>query len=684
VNVARLKDNKSREYKNVVMIFVEILYYIALVGSLVPLAIRFSSPAVSADTSGFMSDIWSLKPRPEFWSWSQQTLLPFIYDVILPMSDLVSPSRSATESFTSNAFPRESSAKVLGGSGLLRIGPVRLRQFRVNQGTCRDDSAFRASSAFCSPDYSFDENDNRASFGSSDTPTYISGAFSYAQADDVRNVAISDFTRLSYPSGGFVIDLPDSKDQASHVLADLEASGWIDHLTAAVVVETVLYRDKFFVSHQMLFEYPQTGTLHVSQKTETFPSFAVSFVSASTTDMFLNVMTILLQVVGIGSIIFSLIKTKKRFFTFSWNYFDLVMLGIGFAYMGERISMMKLTQSNSLGDPSVFVPLSSIIPLKNSALQLQTALICLLFIRSLKFSLVFETKLIRSLHSSFATYLGVVVIAGFVLIGFSFAYYLSIGFEDTHYSAINESFTATCLSLLNVVWVSGYDGISPFISLWFIWVVCLLIIPLLIAISLEAWVNDIPRAARRHPFSALFWIWWYKIRRKAVVEEIGPNEIDFTKLPEIVKRRIYERRIAVRKRVEARFGFFPAEYDEFKETIDVTEMQRLLDDDSFAAKVLGSDKVDLVIENLNQNHGINSFQKTIDRKMDVLQKENIDVHLRMNPAVQAVSVEIQAIIDQLRGTTQADVRATREWVISLSRTIEQLEQGNIAPYQRLK
>lgn len=673
------------------MILIEIIYYLGLIACFVPLAVRFSGSSTSTQIERFHDQYWSLsevsfRTITDWWSWCESSLIPKRYDPADSITELVEVLGASTRIFESNPFPITSTPHVLGGSGMVLVGPLRMRQLRVNEGNCSDDFEFRSLSRFCGSGYNFKDTDNIQTFSQPQTPAYLRGAFSYSTEGDVSSVIQSTRTKISYPSGGFIQDLPSDKQHAIEMLADLRKASWVDHLTAAVVVEMTVYYPslKFFAVDQILFEFPESGIMETSHYVESFPSFSVSFVSASPADMAINVLAIILQIAGIASLVVTLWKVRRRFFLLIWNSFDLVMLSVAFVYMGLRISLLKINPGESFGDPNEFMPLASFIPTKRVALQLQTTLLALMFVRSFKFTLIFPIRIARAIRDCFITLLGVMIICGCVIIGMSLGLHLAVGFRDNVYSFITDAFAAVTLSFLNVVWVTGVTGIGAFINLWFVWLIYLIAIPLVVAIAADAWTKARPEPRKTHPLAVVLHTWFDRIRRRPVVETIEVVEVDLSMFPTIIRNRIQERRKQTRIRVENEFGYFPAEYSEYHGKVDTVELQRALNEDPFFAKVLGSSSAIEVIQKLKEENSLDTIQAAIDRKMDVLQREQLNLGLRVDPRIDVISAEIQETLTKFKTAAQADVHEILELVQHLSRSLDQVLKSHRLSNQKLK
>ncbi|TEB18596.1 hypothetical protein C9890_0360 [Perkinsus sp. BL_2016] len=393
------------------------------------------------------------------------------------------------------------------------------------------------------------------------------------------------------------------------MISDLKDSNWIDYLTAAVIIEITVYHASLntFALDRVVFEFPQDGTMHASQQIESFQAFEVSFVGANASQMTLNVVNIIWQVVGIGSMVFAIWTLRGRFFFFFWNWYDLAMLGVAFVYMGHRISMLILSPSDSFGFPS-FADAVSIVCERPQA------------------------DALGSMETGKGTRVNI-----FVLFG-----------TDVVFSNLSWAFTARALSLTNVVWTSGTSGMSALLNLGFILGFYFLVVPIMIATGIWGWL-DINMGGptdpkRKHPFSVLFELISNRLRRRSPVEafDLLEREISLSQFPTIIADRIVRRRKAVCSRVVDVFGLFPSDYSEHRDTIHLTELQRILDDDSFTVKVLGSSDANQIAETLSAPDALVELQAGINRKIDVLQKTQLNLSLKFDPSIERLSIAVQS------------------------------------------
>lgn len=141
------------------------------------------------------------------------------------LQELFSPS-----DYNGLPLPMSQQALVRGSHQL--VGGVRLRQFRVRNDSCTVAPGFRRALAphGCFAMYSLDRRDT-AHFGAGEA---VEG-FHYHPGTPLSSFSFIARDAL-YDTGGFSAELPPERGLAQMVLDNLEAGGWVDRSTRAVVL----------------------------------------------------------------------------------------------------------------------------------------------------------------------------------------------------------------------------------------------------------------------------------------------------------------------------------------------------------------------------------------------------------------------------------------------------------------
>ncbi|XP_076879412.1 polycystin-1-like protein 2 [Brachyhypopomus gauderio] len=126
------------------------------------------------------------------------------------------------------------------------VGSARLRQVRVQKGSCQTAACMRSSVPDCNAPYSWEAEDTGSYGPGWSRSTYSSGAESrltpwqYQSQSSLRAHPVWGSVAM-YRGGGFVVDLGSDLQNASSVLQDLFESMWLDVYTRAVFVEFTVY-----------------------------------------------------------------------------------------------------------------------------------------------------------------------------------------------------------------------------------------------------------------------------------------------------------------------------------------------------------------------------------------------------------------------------------------------------------
>ncbi|KAI4875931.1 hypothetical protein NFI96_034519 [Prochilodus magdalenae] len=143
-----------------------------------------------------------------------------------------------------NIFGQRSGFITDGNSKL--IGYARLRQVRVQKGSCRTASSMRSSVPDCHAPYSWDLED-MGSYGPGwnssvvvNTSQTLLTPWQYQTQSALRVHPVWGGVAL-YRGGGFVVDLGPDQENASSVLQYLFDNTWLDVYTRAVFVEFTVY-----------------------------------------------------------------------------------------------------------------------------------------------------------------------------------------------------------------------------------------------------------------------------------------------------------------------------------------------------------------------------------------------------------------------------------------------------------
>ena len=677
----------------------EILYYILFVSLFISLVSLSTQGSASAEIVNFHSNYWNssnwvtVTTGDEFWEWSRNGLVSKLFAENTADVPVLIENDQVSVAYENSDFPFTVSPIIVSGTDMTLVGSVRLRQLRVVDSPCSSSFAYSSVSSICSGAFDGNMNEDRSSYSSSECPSYLETAYIWSASDGVSSL-ISNRSGILYPSGGFAVDLPPDQAQSREMLSDLESNYWLDSQTAAVIVEINSYHPSldFLVTDRFLFEFSETGSIFSSLKTVALP-LRVAYFSPSNTNsaplLVLDCLNLILYTFAVAWFGYLVSSLRMRIIRFKWTIFDFSLIVVLGVYFGYRISMYIKTSNVIVGDgvfdqPTVFYPLSAVQGDLEAIRISQTLSIVLLVARSLKLVSLISLKWTRVVSKSFPVYVGVTIVAVLGIVGIGFARHTALSHSNPFYARLPNAILSVALSLVGVVWVQEFNGIGGFLSLVIVAFLYLLISPTLITLNVDgadglvafdhsnyAWKNN--------PLVVFCLTTLSLLRGKDTIEEIDEttqNGVEMNILPGIITKRIIARRKSLLARVEAEYNMIVAEFDEYDEWVNKKELARLMEQDQFICKIMGTNDAEEVIRRFGVNiDQSNQLQLSIDRKLDRLNKMVLDLNIQMHPVIGELSDELDSLITDCRVRIDRDMRPLMETVRILTEAVGSL-QGN--------
>lgn len=212
------------------------------------------------------SSLSEIKSIPEFWHWMETVILPNLY---------------ITTDWNDEIFSE--ATRLISTQASYRVGPVRLRQQRVDQDICDRPSKVLPYVETCSFDLgqareattSYLEGWTSVRTNKKEATMELSDPWEYRTTMQVDGVPFAGEVGV-YSGGGYIADLI---GQRSHVIkmADyLKTNSWIDKWTRIVFVEFTTYNPNvnLFTDVQISFEMPTTGIIVSRTQIYTFRLFS--------------------------------------------------------------------------------------------------------------------------------------------------------------------------------------------------------------------------------------------------------------------------------------------------------------------------------------------------------------------------------------------------------------------------
>ena len=148
------------------------------------------------------------------------------------------------------------------------VGTTRLRQIRVDKNVdCRVSDKFKNFVKDCYPPYS-SAAEATAAYGPPHNRTkyrhYTTGTLcQFSPVSRHCSSLTTGKTGQSYPSSGYVVDLPLSQAAALQMLAEMKTGGYVDQQTRAIAIDFTMYNanTRLLVVTQLLVEWLPTGSV---------------------------------------------------------------------------------------------------------------------------------------------------------------------------------------------------------------------------------------------------------------------------------------------------------------------------------------------------------------------------------------------------------------------------------------
>lgn len=219
----------------------------------------------------------------KFWAWMERSLLPVVFPT-----------------FNYNGEPLTPYDRLFAAQQNRVLGAVRMRQVRsqVNR-DCVIDEPMKDVLFECYAGFSSDSEDSTP-FGllPNGQPKYgdydrIAGAFEYRtkkelcgrQKDKYCSSVIYGRRNTAFSASGYAFDFVQNSTQAMSDLKALEAAGWIDRGTRAVMIDFTFFNPnvRLLIASQLLVEFFPTGLILTKASIKPTEILALSSVSDYTT-----------------------------------------------------------------------------------------------------------------------------------------------------------------------------------------------------------------------------------------------------------------------------------------------------------------------------------------------------------------------------------------------------------------
>ncbi|XP_076879791.1 polycystin-1-like protein 2 isoform X2 [Brachyhypopomus gauderio] len=323
-DVQKMRDNMIKEQK-VFGLIREILIYVGFLWMLLLVAYGQRDPNAYFLTQhiqkSFSNGISQSMSHKDVLTWTNTTLLK-------------------------NLFGRQPGFITDGKSKL--VGSARLRQVRVQKGSCQTAACMRSSVPDCNAPYSWEAEDTGSYGPGWSRSTYSSGAESrltpwqYQSQSSLRAHPVWGSVAM-YRGGGFVVDLGSDLQNASSLLQYLFENTWLDVYTRAVFVEFTVYNANvnLFCIVTLMLETTAVGAFQYRSELQSVRLYQSTgglhiFVMASEAIYFLFILYYMFQQ---GK----LMKSQKwGYFSSKWNVLELAIIILSWSALSVFIKRTLL------------------------------------------------------------------------------------------------------------------------------------------------------------------------------------------------------------------------------------------------------------------------------------------------------------------------------------------------------
>lgn len=278
IDIERVKDTKSVEYRNLKIMFYETIFYVVLLVIFTLYTELMHSTFVyqarkeqldywgGCDPNGFCK-IELVTDMKSLWHWMKHEFVPTAF-TSYPVKPPIVANIETT--FPGNEFTLHFHPRFVGPArNTVLLGSIRMRALRVqkNKG-CHVSKLFSHVFPDCYGQYS-NSYESKAVYRPRFVPTYLEDAYKYVDAKETNQISILG-QMAEYPGGGFMVDLPLNHSESLIMMDDLREFAWIDRATRAIIIElsTLNTNVNVITNSRILFELGPTGSVQVSQQAQ--------------------------------------------------------------------------------------------------------------------------------------------------------------------------------------------------------------------------------------------------------------------------------------------------------------------------------------------------------------------------------------------------------------------------------
>ncbi|XP_078692041.1 polycystin-2-like [Branchiostoma floridae x Branchiostoma belcheri] len=296
--------------------------------------------------------------------------------------------------------------------------------------------------------------------------------YSYTHSSEIESYPFEGVLAI-YTGGGYVVHLDGDKQELVRRMQQLQAEGWLDRNTRAVVVEFSIYN-----AQVNLFSYTRF-LLEVLPSGNMMPSYKISPVRLLSYYSSLDTLKLVCQVVYFGFLLYfmyrelrELCRDRTKYFADIWNWMELFIIAVSIAAIVAYF--YKLVVTNSLlsdfarvnGRDKTFVNLQYVTGWN----QLYEYLVsCLVYAVTLKLFRLLRFNRRMSLLSSTIRHCSneltaFTVIIAILLVSFSTLGYLVLGIHLKTFSSFAHAVETMVATTMGYFEVEEIIAVKPFMG----------------------------------------------------------------------------------------------------------------------------------------------------------------------------------------------------------------------------
>ncbi|XP_040459658.1 polycystic kidney disease 2-like 2 protein [Falco naumanni] len=260
----------------------------------------FLEPSSSEDNSSGFS---SIRSRADFWRFAEGRLLDGLYWEQWYNNTTLTLQNNSSHIYYEN----------------LLLGVAQIRQLKVRNNTCSIYPYFRAFLQDCYGEYRYGAED-RSDFGLRNKSEW-----KYTSAPSLSPWYWGSMGL--YSSGGYMFNLPKSKQESVEKLVFLRQNSWLTRGTRAVFIDFSTYNANvnLFCIIRLVVEFPAIGgaltSSHIySAKLLRYITYYDYFLASCEVTFCLFIITFIIHKA------IKIVKLKKEYFRSAWNWLDLLLL----------------------------------------------------------------------------------------------------------------------------------------------------------------------------------------------------------------------------------------------------------------------------------------------------------------------------------------------------------------------